>query len=381
VESAAITLAPPTRTGYAFGGWHDNAEFSGSAVTGITTGSTGNKTFHAKWTAISYTVAYDKNADDATGTTTASAHTYDMAQALSANGFARTGYAFGGWSAQADGNGTSYDDGQSVGNLTATQGATVTLYAKWTLIAYSITYNLNGGTTGANPANYTVASSAIALNPATRAGYNFGGWHSDAGYTTAASGIPAGSTGDKTFHAKWTAITYTVAYDKNADDATGATTASAHTYDMAQALSSNGFARTGYAFGGWSAQADGNGTSYSDGQSVSNLTATQGATVTLYAKWNPGASLQITLQPGPGDPPLSNASVFVDEEARFSVEGNYASWTWRWNGEIISGADTSGYILTANSKSAGIHELAVSVVTTDTGETLSARCRVTIKEK
>ena len=49
IESEAITLDTPTKDGYTFAGWFDNAEFTGSAVTTITAGSTGDKTFWAKW--------------------------------------------------------------------------------------------------------------------------------------------------------------------------------------------------------------------------------------------------------------------------------------------------------------------------------------------
>ena len=49
IESEAITLNAPTKDGYTFAGWFDNAEFTGSAVTTITAGSTGDKTFWAKW--------------------------------------------------------------------------------------------------------------------------------------------------------------------------------------------------------------------------------------------------------------------------------------------------------------------------------------------
>jgi uncharacterized repeat protein (TIGR02543 family) len=37
------------RPGYTFGGWYDNADFSGGAVTVISTGSTGDKDFYARW--------------------------------------------------------------------------------------------------------------------------------------------------------------------------------------------------------------------------------------------------------------------------------------------------------------------------------------------
>ena len=54
----AYTLPVPVKAGYTFGGWYENADFSGDAVTALATGSTGNKTYYAKWTAeaIKYTV-------------------------------------------------------------------------------------------------------------------------------------------------------------------------------------------------------------------------------------------------------------------------------------------------------------------------------------
>jgi uncharacterized repeat protein (TIGR02543 family) len=49
VQTPTITLANPTLTGFTFGGWYDNEAFTGSAVTSIPMGSTGTKTFYAKW--------------------------------------------------------------------------------------------------------------------------------------------------------------------------------------------------------------------------------------------------------------------------------------------------------------------------------------------
>jgi uncharacterized repeat protein (TIGR02543 family) len=49
IESAAITLHPATRTGYAFDGWYDSSGFAGTEVTSIPAGSTEDKTFYAKW--------------------------------------------------------------------------------------------------------------------------------------------------------------------------------------------------------------------------------------------------------------------------------------------------------------------------------------------
>ena len=57
--------------------------------------------------------------------------TYDTTVTLTANEFTRAGYTFTGWNTEADGSGTSYEDGATVSNLTTTDGDTVTLYAQW----------------------------------------------------------------------------------------------------------------------------------------------------------------------------------------------------------------------------------------------------------
>jgi uncharacterized repeat protein (TIGR02543 family) len=288
--------ATPTKTGYTFQGWF-SAETGGTKYPWPHTLNE-DLAMHAQWAAITYTVTYNANGGDS-GTTASSTHTYDVSAPLTANGFTRTGYDFAGWAASSGGS-VSHADGASVKNLSSTNGATVTIYAKWTPVTYDIIYNLNYGTNNAaNPASYTIESADIVLKDPSRAGYRFGGWYSDAAFSTKVTTIPMGSTGDKTF----------------------------------------------------------------------------------YAKWIPGASVQINLQPVLGDPPLSNESVFVDEAAQFSAAGSgYASWVWYWDGTVIGGAVLSDYTLAANSKPAGIYELSV-VVTTNTGEKLSARCRVTIKAR
>jgi hypothetical protein len=98
----------------------------------------------------------------------------------------------------------------------------------------------------------------------------------------------------------------------------------------------------------------------------------------VYAKWLPSVSVQIRLRPVQDDPLLEAASLFANEEATFSTGSGYASYTWYWDGRIISGEGSSSYALTANSRTPGIYELSVFVTTAE-GELLSARCQVTIK--
>ena len=288
IESADITLPTPARDGYTFGGWYINDGLTGDAVTTITTGAYGAKQFWAKWTANTYTVAFDKNNNDATGTMDNQNFTYDeAAKALAANAFERTGYTFSGWNTETDGSGNAYTNQQKVQNLTTEQDATVTLYAQWTLTPYAITYHVNDGTMpGTYPTTYNIESADITLPTPTRDGYTFGGWYINDGLTgDAVTTITTGAYGAKQFWAKWTAITYTVAFDKNGGSG-DAMDNQDFTYDAYQNLTANTYtAPTNNIFGGWNTKADGSGISFDDKEWVGNLTTENGATVTLYAQW------------------------------------------------------------------------------------------------
>ena len=162
VTTATFTLTNPTKTGYSFKGW------SGTGLTGdtnttvtIAKGSTGNRTYTANWTANSYTIVFNKNASDATGTMADLAMTYDEAKNLTTLGYSRTGYTFQGWSSSASGN-VEYSDGQEVSNL-ATTGSKI-LYAIWTPNVYTITLNNQSATTAGTTAIYEKYADGYYLN-------------------------------------------------------------------------------------------------------------------------------------------------------------------------------------------------------------------------
>ena len=477
INSGAITLPTPTRTGHTFEGWFDNSSFTGTAITSIPSGSTGNKTYYAKWAVNTYyldvsgvldgvseynTVGYGTfdvyidgvlkaqgasdyytrhpygtsyeiknivptighhyvgvhsgslkgtigaghttvrlalntntynvvyNANGGTGTTATSTHKYGEAKTLTSNGFSRNGYSFAGWATSATGS-VVYSNGQSVTNLTATNNGTVNLYAKWAPVTYTISYNLNGGSISGQKTSYTIETATFSLPTPTRTGYLFTGWTGSNGTTAQTSvSIAQGSTGNKSYTANWTpkkltttfyrnldssdtttaqqvftyAVTgqsfsskgwtktgytqlgwadsrtattqqyttlsgvsdgwidskypsnnvyavwkpntYSIAY--NANGGIGTTATSSHTYDSAKALTSNGFSRTGYTFAGWNTQANGSGTAYTNGQSVKNLTASNGATVTLYAQWKVNNYI-LTFNPNGGSVSPTSKSV------------------------------------------------------------------------
>lgn len=135
--------------------------------------------------------------------------TYGQAQNLTANAFSRTGYDFIGWSTTFNGE-AEYTDGQSVSNLTAEDGQTVTLYAKWNISNYNITYDLDGGTVATeNPTTYNIETPTFSLNNPTQAGCTFDGW-TGTGLTEATQTvtIAQGSTGDRSYTANWTHFAY-----------------------------------------------------------------------------------------------------------------------------------------------------------------------------
>jgi uncharacterized repeat protein (TIGR02543 family) len=113
----------------------------------------------------------------------------------------RNGYNFGGWYTQRNGGGTPF---------TATTAVTgdMTLYAKWTAIQYTVTYNANGGD-GAAPSAQTAAyGTAITLadgNGLAKAGYALSGWNTSASGEgdSYAPGASFTVTSNITLHARW----------------------------------------------------------------------------------------------------------------------------------------------------------------------------------
>lgn len=194
-----LSLCSFSLTGYNYLGWNTEADGSGTSYSdGQSITVTNDMTLFAQWGKI-YTVTF--NANKGSGSMAAQAYTESISQDLTANTFTRTGYNFVGWNTQADGNGTSYSDGQDI-----TLANNMTLYAQWQPHAYNITYNLDAGTNdSSNPATYTIESDAITLADPTRFGFVFDGWTYEGQDTpTKSVTIAQGTYGDLTYTAHWT---------------------------------------------------------------------------------------------------------------------------------------------------------------------------------
>lgn len=94
------------------------------------------------------------------------------------NGYEKDGHAFLGWSTSPNG-GVQYGNKASVVNLTATNGATVTLYAQWKLLGYEINYDGNGATGGSTSTQYAPFNQTTTLNKNGyhKKGYKFKEWN------------------------------------------------------------------------------------------------------------------------------------------------------------------------------------------------------------
>ncbi len=166
---------------------------------------------------VNVAVNFDKNAADATGemaALTVSIEGEEEAEAtLTQNAFERTGYTFAGWNTAADGTGTAYEDGATI--TLASDAEDVTLYAQWTPIQLTVSFDASGGSGDmeAQTVDYNV-STKLNSNAFTREGYEFTGWNTAADGTGTAYSDPAEVTltEDLTLFAQWQIKTYTVTW-------------------------------------------------------------------------------------------------------------------------------------------------------------------------
>ncbi len=361
VETEEFALPTPTRTGYTFLNWTDG---EGNVVSTVSKGSIGNLELTANWMANEDTVyrvehylqvlyrndEYVKDlTENLTGTTNAQVTpevkdyegftapvaqevtikadgtlvvkyyytrnsyklswvwgteeseraeiTYPYGASIAAGPTpTRTGYTFGGWSEEIPSTMPAND---------------VTINAVWNIVTYNININLNSGT-AENLATYTVESGAITLNNPIREGYTFTGWSGTelTGSENMTVTIPAGSTGNRAYTANWRQNKYTIRFDGNGST-DGEMADQSFTYDVQSTLNGNVFERIGYTFNGWK---DVDGNSYTNGQSINNLTAVDGRVITLYAQWT-ADTYKVYFLPNSGTGTAYSLDVIYDGEA------------------------------------------------------------------
>jgi uncharacterized repeat protein (TIGR02543 family) len=197
--------------------------------------------------------------------------TYDKAYGDLPTTTPATGYELEGW----------YFDAQLTNKVSATDivkiEADAKIYAKHVPIVYGITYDLDGGENdSANPDSFTIVTPTITLADATKVGYDFDGWFSDADKTNPVTNIALGSHGAITLYAKFTAIEYNITYELDGgvnDPANPPTyTVVTPTITLEPATKEN------FTFDGWFSDADWT-------TQVNEIALGSTGAVTLYAKF------------------------------------------------------------------------------------------------
>ena len=208
----SVTFTAKTaKTGYTFKGWYDNDKGTGTALSSnlaYKTTITANTTIYAVYTENEFEVVAIANPATYGTATPETAATMSEVEGGNITATAKNGYKFDNWTIKS---GTGYfgETGTNTTSKTANTKFRPTadseVQANFSAITYDITYNLDGGTNDAdNPTNYTIETPTITLKDPTKTGYKFNGWYSEAGFTNKVTEIATGSTGNKTFYAKWT---------------------------------------------------------------------------------------------------------------------------------------------------------------------------------
>jgi uncharacterized repeat protein (TIGR02543 family) len=203
---------------------------------------------------------------------------------------AKTGYTFAGWTTEANGSGTYYEQGDTFAIT-----SNIILYAQWTP-TYTVLYDGNTNTSGISPSDgsspYASGSTVTVLgnvgSPALeKTDHTFGGWTTEANGTGTyyEEGDTFAITSNKILYAKWIP-TYTVLYDGNTNTsgispADGSSPyASGSTVTVLGNVGSPVLEKSGYTFAGWNTEENGTGTTYVQGN-----TFVIGSNTILYAQW------------------------------------------------------------------------------------------------
>ena len=191
IESTAITLNNPTREGYTFTGWTGTGLDAATTTVTIAAGSTGNRSYTATWTPITYNIEYTMNGGIASNLETYTIET----PTFILNNPTKTGHTFKGWKLNGE--------GDAMEEVTITQGSTgdKAYTATWQVNQYTITFNSDGGS-AVDAITQDYGSTVTAPDAPTKSGYIFGGWTPALPETMPAENM--------TVTAIWTINTYTV---------------------------------------------------------------------------------------------------------------------------------------------------------------------------
>ncbi len=276
-RGATFSLNPNSyiREGYYFIGWNTKPDGSGIAFRDQDTVNKIDEDLilYAQWKST-VTIIFDPNGGSGS---MAPQVVGGSNVALSHNQFIREDYSFVGWNTRADGSGVFFNDATivSVDEITSS-----TLFAQWEKTVFTIRFFPNGGSGTMEPQKFE-KEKAFVLHPNTFVNENmfFMEWNTRAdgsgtSYTDKAT-IDELDMGI-TLYALWA---YGILFDGNGSTA-GSMDLQLFLPDKPVTLKPNTFTRNNYSFKCWSTTSSGDGTLYSDSDTI-----TLTMNMTLYAQW------------------------------------------------------------------------------------------------
>ena len=282
-----------TKAHAVFTGWNTETDGSGTGYDdcGTFAGATQDTVLYAQWQMLdSHTATFDPNGAES-GSVDAIVSYVDEELVLPKNGFSKEHATFLGWNTAADGTGTSYQPGESMGVISED----VNLYAQWQMSeSYTVRFDWNSADSGSvgDMTVYADASLVFPENGFTKAHATFKGWSvsldgSDTVYKPGDS--VDGITSDLVFYAQWEMDPmYVVNFDWNYANSGSVSDLVVYGGDKF-ALPKNGFTKEHFTFDGWNTKVDGSGTPYGEGGIVDGVNKN----TTFYAQWKAVAEYDI----------------------------------------------------------------------------------------
>ncbi|MHB1906601.1 MAG: InlB B-repeat-containing protein [Acidimicrobiales bacterium] len=309
----------------------------------------------ASATSVYHVVTFEENDNPSDGvyaTQTENAATPLTAFTALSPAFSNSGYTFVGWNTASNGTGTPYSDGE-----TYSFASDLVLFAQWQGSYHVVTFYENDSPSDSVYASQTANSSQsltsfTSLTPNfTNTGYSFSGWNTSPNGSGAsyANGAIYSFTSDLSLYAQWSAnasVAVTFA-DNGGTGIVGPLSAPSGTSVVLP--SGAGLSNPGYTFAGWNTQANGLGTAYTAGSTV-----TVTSNLTLYAQWSANASVAVTFVDNGGTGTVaslsapSGSSVVLPSGTALSNSGSaFTGWNTQANG--LGTAYTAGSTVTVTS--------------------------------
>ena len=364
-NGAGITIAPQIATydvihkiattsmewtGHTFNGWKlsgtDTLYGSGADVINLTTIKDDVLTFTADWSLRQYTINYHGNGATS-GSMASDIATYSVAFKLATNSYVKDGYEFNGWALSTSSKAV-YNDTQYIGgSLTDSYTPVLDLYATWIdpdAIRGTILIDGNGGLVNGVSIfrkGYKDGET-IGTIVAEKTGYKFVRFATRSGTVVSTLSIPVVCNFDGLIsgYAEWgDRIKYNVIY--HANDGSGNINDDDKNieYDTDYRIKgATTFTRDGYDLKGWSHSSRDTSIAYLPGATTSNLSATDGANVHLYAVWDP-ESYTIVYNSNNTENVISTYS-FVYGEGRYIPTSTFSYPGYYFSGWSLSTPST-----------------------------------------